>query len=169
MKSFFFSITAGILLLPLISSAQEATAKAPDAETLAAAKELLGVMHMEETLNSSMETGMDVQLEQLKQLKIGEAGLKELKAEMLKFIGEVISWEEMEPEMLRIYASNFTKEELNDLSTFYKTPTGQKAVKLTPQLMAEGMKLGQSRMMARMPELQARITPIIQKHMAPQQ
>ena len=87
---------------------------------------------------------------------------------MLKFLKEVMPWSEIEPEMTRVYANNFTKNELEDLAAFYKTPTGQKAVKLMPTLMGEGMKMGQERMMARMGELQQRITPIIQKHM-PQQ
>ena len=39
---------------------------------------------------------------------------------------------------------------------------------LMPKLMGQGMQLGQQKMQARMPELQQRILPIIQKY-APQQ
>jgi len=167
MKTTFFFLAASLILLPLHSIAQEA-AKEPDAETMAAAKELFQTMDMEEILNGSMDSAMDGQMSQLKQIGLPEEGLAELKTEMLKFIKEVMPWSELEPEMTRIYASNFTKAELDDLTAFYKTPTGQKAAKLTPVLMAEGMKIGQDRMMARMGELQQRITPIIQKHMQQQ-
>jgi len=36
-----------------------------------------------------------------------------------------------------IYARHFTAAELHDLSAFYRTPTGQKALRVLPQVMGE--------------------------------
>ena len=37
------------------------------------------------------------------------------------------------------YAKHFTADELRDMIAFYRTPTGQKTIKVEPQIMAEGM------------------------------
>jgi len=39
---------------------------------------------------------------------------------------------------------------------------------MTPKLMSEGMMIGQKAVEERQAELQARITPIIEKHLKPQ-
>jgi len=36
-----------------------------------------------------------------------------------------------------IYARHFTAAELRDLTAFYRTPTGQKALRVLPQVMGE--------------------------------
>jgi hypothetical protein len=36
-----------------------------------------------------------------------------------------------------IYARHFTAQELRELAAFYRTPTGQKALKEMPQVMAD--------------------------------
>ncbi len=47
-----------------------------------------------------------------------------------------------------VYATNFSVDELHDLTTFYKTPTGRKLLQNTPvitqQVMAAGQKFGQA-------------------------
>lgn len=52
------------------------------------------------------------------------------------------------PELLeqtaQIYASNFTEEELQDVIDFYESPTGKKFQKLTPEIMQESLKYGQT-------------------------
>jgi hypothetical protein len=55
---------------------------------------------------------------------------------------------ELEDAMVTIYASNFSAGELRDLTTFYKSTTGQTFLQKTPlvtqQTMAAGQKFGQS-------------------------
>jgi uncharacterized protein len=49
--------------------------------------------------------------------------------------------------MASVYANNFTAAELHDLTAFYKSPTGQKLLRIMPvvtsQTMAAGQKFGQ--------------------------
>jgi hypothetical protein len=42
-------------------------------------------------------------------------------------------------QMARIYASDFTEQELKDLVTFYKTPLGQKLLTVEPQSISASM------------------------------
>ena len=47
----------------------------------------------------------------------------------------------------------FTVDELHQLAAFYKTPVGAKTLRLMPQLMNEGMQVGQQIIMPRMQKL----------------
>jgi len=60
--------------------------------------------------------------------------LTRLRAEFPKRfnIGEIL-----ETVMLEVYDKHFTEAEVKDLIAFYKTPTGQKIIKILPQIAAE--------------------------------
>ncbi len=155
-------LAAVLFIAPLFSSAQDAK---PDEATRAAAKALLDAADTEKVMNESMEQAMEGQMGPLKQLGISPEGLKKLKAEMLAFVKEVMNYEEIEPALIDLYATKFTKAELDEITAFYKTPAGKKSITLAPTLMAEGMALGEAKVQARSAELQARIMPIIQSEL----
>jgi hypothetical protein len=68
-----------------------------------------------------------------------------------KVVMECAPYEEMVGWTADVYASRFSLGEIQDLSTFYRTPTGRKAARLIPELMGEvGKKMG-GLMMERMP------------------
>lgn len=139
-----------------------------DPERAAAAEALFTSFDMKKMLEESMAEGLNPQMAQFRQMGLSEAGVTELKAEMLAFLKDAMKWEDLQPEFIRIYANAFTAEEMNEMTKFYNTPVGKKAMSMTPKLMAEGMMIGQKAVEARQAELQQRITPIIQKHMRPQ-
>jgi hypothetical protein len=58
----------------------------------------------------------------------------------------------MDEMMLVVYDKFFTLEELKDLLVFYKSPTGQKMLKLMPDIAAESMKVTQTKFLPRMLE-----------------
>ena len=87
---------------------------------------------------------------------------------MLAFLNDAMKWDVLKPQFIRIYADAFTAEEMMAIAEFHSTPTGKKALTMTPKLMAEGMAVGQKTVEERQAELQQLITPIIQKHMRPQ-
>ncbi len=47
----------------------------------------------------------------------------------------------------QVYDKYYTTEELKDLVAFYRTPTGQKTIKVMPQLFSESMSLTSARLM----------------------
>jgi hypothetical protein len=53
-----------------------------------------------------------------------------------------------------MYTEAFTEQELRDLIVFYRTPTGQKALTLLPELVSQGAQLGMIEARARQSELQ---------------
>ncbi|HEX8605922.1 MAG TPA: DUF2059 domain-containing protein, partial [Pseudoduganella sp.] len=61
--------------------------------------------------------------------------------------------DEMLEAMVPIYARHYTVDEMRQMAAFYKTPVGQKSLRLMPQLMSEGMQVGQRIMMPRMNKL----------------
>ncbi|MAS95417.1 MAG: hypothetical protein CMO55_19635 [Verrucomicrobiales bacterium] len=168
-----YAVAMRILLSTLVLSlslhigfSEEFQKQEPTPETSAAAESLIETMKMGEMFEDSLSGAYETQMGQFAKMGMSPEGISKLKAEMLEFTLEIMPWSEMKPEMVRIYASYFTAEELNALDEFYKTPTGQKASRLMPELMAEGMRLGQQRVESRMGELQQRIAPIIEEELS---
>ena len=61
-------------------------------------------------------------------------------ARIKELLPQRISWPEtMEQIFYPIYDKHFTEEELRDLVVFYKSPTGQKAIRVMPDLLKESM------------------------------
>jgi len=50
-----------------------------------------------------------------------------------------------------VYDKNYTLEEIKDLIAFYKSPTGQKSLKLMPTIMRETMQAVQERLIPKIP------------------
>jgi hypothetical protein len=62
---------------------------------------------------------------------------------MKKMMAEVLPYDELMQWSAEVYAERFTLGEINDLKTFYSTPTGKKAARVLPDLMGEvGKKMG---------------------------
>ena len=76
---------------------------------------------------------------------------------MKTFLGKYMSWASLKDDMAKIYMSEFSETELNELNKFYQTPLGKKTVQRMPALMAKGAEMGQKRIQEHLPELQATI------------
>lgn len=76
--------------------------------------------------------------------KIGES----LRTDMAKIdFGGII-----EDSIYTIYGKHFEAKEIRDVTAFYRTPTGQKMLKLTPQITAESMQLTSEKIMPKLLE-----------------
>ncbi len=71
---------------------------------------------------------------------------------LIKFYSEHMGWESLKDEFIAIYTEEFSEEEIRDLIAFYKTPTGQKAIKKMPVLMSKCAQIGEQRLRENMPE-----------------
>ena len=71
---------------------------------------------------------------------------KKLADEMKKEF--IVELERSQPELLgrviQIYSNRFTHQEIKDLIAFYETPTGQKIIRITPNLTKELAAIGRS-------------------------
>jgi uncharacterized protein len=58
---------------------------------------------------------------------------------------------------LRIYAKYFTDKEIDEMTAFYATPTGQKAIDLMDEMMREGMQLGMQELAPKISEVMTKV------------
>jgi hypothetical protein len=125
-------------------------ARADEASHKAAVTKLFNTMHMKELLDSSIVQMTDMQIK-------ANPMIAPYRQIMLDFTSKYMSWESLAPEMTKLYMETFTETEVNELEKFYATPTGQKAVKTMPELMAKGAEIGQKRVQDNIGELQKAI------------
>jgi hypothetical protein len=66
-------------------------------------------------------------------------------------------------QLVPIYATHFTHEEIKELLAFYRTPVGMKAVATLPQVLRESMEVGQRWGQALGPEIQRRVSTALER------
>lgn len=121
-------------------------AQSPDADSEAAAKELVSVIKV----SDQFKTLLPLIFKQLKPAIVQNRADVERDYDALVPILQdrmMARISELEGSIVTVYASNFSAAELRDLIAFYKTPTGQKLLAKTPviaqQTMAAGRKFGE--------------------------
>lgn len=132
-----------VLALLLIAPVR---AQSPDADSQAAAKELVSIIKV----GDQFKALLPLIFKQLKPAIVQnradvdrdyDALVPILQDRMMARIAE------LESSIVTVYASNFSAAELHDLIAFYNTPTGQKLLAKTPviaqQTMAAGRKFGE--------------------------
>jgi hypothetical protein len=144
--NFVRTILASAVLLAIIAP----PARADETSHRAAVNKLFDTMHMKQILDSSIVQTTDMQIE-------ANPTIQPYRQILLDFMAKYMNWEALAPEMTRLYMEAFTEQEIGDLEKFYATPTGQKAVKIMPELMAKGAAVGQKQVQAHMGELQQAI------------
>ncbi|HSW60880.1 MAG TPA: DUF2059 domain-containing protein [bacterium] len=123
--------------------AQEKVAEKKD---LSAAYEFLEAAQFKVTFDESVKQTIDMQIK-------SNPLIAQYREVMLKFLLKYMSWDSLKDEIASIYASEFTTQELKELTAFYKTPVGKKASLLLPRLMNKGGELGMKKVQEHSPEL----------------
>lgn len=136
-----WAVLAGALCtLPLHVSAGEAEQKA--------ANELLDASHFNKMMDDSINASVQMIVQADPSMARHEDTLR-------KFYQKHMSGDSLRTDMVKLYAEVFTAKELNDITAFYKTPTGQKALQKLPEVMRGAMQLAQKHVMDNMEELQS--------------
>jgi hypothetical protein len=143
MKPFVLS-----LLLGAIALFQPATIRADEASHRKAAESLFTLMGMEKMLTESVDQMLAMQVKQ-------NPALAQHQPQMKAFLSKYMSWASLKDDMTKLYTSEFTESELNEMNKFYQTPLGKKTIERMPVLMAKGAEIGQKRIQEHLPELQA--------------
>jgi len=112
-----------------------------------AAETLLTVMKAEQNLQEDADRLVANLLEQNPQLASHDAAIK-------TFVTKYVNWASLKEDVIALYVKEFTEDELMQLTTFYRSPIGQKAVDKMPQLANAGTKIGVSRLQKNQEELQ---------------
>ncbi|HLK89350.1 MAG TPA: DUF2059 domain-containing protein [Polyangia bacterium] len=144
-----------VLSIVVVSSVLGGGARAaeqPDPAALAAAKDLCAVItkdtlkQMSTQMSSLTWPGIEKNLraKQTVSKKQIDSLRQEFDRIQIDFLTEVMA------ETPAIYARHFTAGELHEMLAFYRTPVGQKSLKVLPQVMTEIMAV----IMPRMPQVQ---------------
>lgn len=86
---------------------------------------------------------------------------------MSAFMAKYFTWDVLKDRLDKIYAAEFTEDELKQLAAFYNTPLGKKASTKTPVLLQKGMLLGQQAVEDHRPELEQMMKEAFQADAAP--
>ena len=133
--------TMRIVALVLLLCRAGVQARAEDQaspEALAAAKDLMAVISpdmMKQLATSISATFWPAVEQKAKADKIDDATIGELRTEFERI--QVAFASDAMKEAPPIYARHFTVDELKELTAFYRTPTGAKALREVPQVMGE--------------------------------
>lgn len=111
---------------------------------------LLDNMNLQVVLDQTIEQVLQVQLKNKPQLV-------PYKDVMLEFLTKHMNYKSIKPDLVNIYASEFTAAELKELNAFYSTPTGKKIIEKTPELTARGAEIGSQKIKDNLPELRQMI------------
>jgi hypothetical protein len=129
------------LVLLLCGAGMQARAEeqpSPSPEALAAAKDLMAVISpdmLKQLATSISATFWPVVEQRAKADKIDDATIAELRAEFERI--QVAFASDAMKDAPPIYARHFTIPEIKELTAFYQTPTGAKALREMPQVMGE--------------------------------
>ena len=162
MKKIILNSISTILLLGTTALHAE-TIKSPIStekmnQGIAEAYEMLESMHMDATyskmINQMTNQMMQAQSASLpQQVKNNAKIMKDFNTILTNFLHKYIGWDKIKEDMAKLYAKYYTASELKDIKTFYLTPTGQKSLKIMPEIMVESMQLSQSKLTPHMDEL----------------
>jgi uncharacterized protein len=126
------------LVLLLCGGVQGRAEDQPSPEALTAAKDLMAVISpdmMKQLATNISATFWPVVEQKAKADKIDDATINELRTEFERI--QVAFASDAMKEAPPIYARHFTVDELKELTAFYRTPTGAKALREVPQVMGE--------------------------------
>lgn len=116
-----------------------------------AVMELIEVMELEATNAQSAALMLDAMVQQ-------NPMLAQFKDVFEEFFAEHMRWDAMLPDYVRMYRDAYDDAEIRELLAFYRTPVGQKTVRLMPVLMQQGAEVGQKLVAPHLPELERRLT-----------
>ena len=126
------------LILGATALALPARSEPPPLEPHAqAAKELLQTIRVEKNMAAGAEAMANVLIQR-------NPTLGPYKDVILKWAASYMTWETFGTRLVILYEEAFTEHELRDITAFYKTPSGQKALTMLPQLASKMAELGAS-------------------------
>lgn len=146
--------------------AQQATVESSSTEQI---KQLLAVMDMPSMMANMMQQATAAQQQMLSSAFGSELNdaqrkqMQEVMTETTAIMQKHLSWDVLEPSIIKIYGQVFTQQEVQAMTSFYSSPEGASILKKSPQAMAMTMQELQPVMVSAMQEVKA----VIEKKAAP--
>ncbi len=115
-----------------------------------AAAELLNTMDLEKIMMAGANAMLDAQVH-------SNPALAPYLDVLQGWVAKYLTKDAVGPKMTDLYMNAFTESELRELTAFYKTPTGRKALTTMPSLAQQGAQIGMEIAQKHTPELQEMI------------
>lgn len=164
-KTLLSSLCAFTLITTNSLYAESNTAPTQVSKAVSEAYDLLEIMKMDTMYNEMIDKALAGQSAMLPQeLKEDKKLYKEFQNIMNQFMHKYLGWDNIKEDMAKLYAKHYSASELEDLKSFYLTPTGQKSLKIMPQVMMESMQLSQTKILPHLGEMQEEIKNLIATH-----
>jgi len=139
---------------------------AQEKKELTPAEELMKVMRMEDTIIQGGEAGFPLVAQSLSAENLSEAEMQEVKDAFMAYMGKLAVDSELRAKTIEIYNKNFTQQELKDLTAFYRTPLGKKALETLPAITGEVTLLSQKIAQRHIGVFQNALTDILERKAA---
>jgi uncharacterized protein len=114
------------------------------------AEKLLSLVSSPESQAQLIESTLDQQIDANPQI----APYRDI---MSAFLNKYLGYEAIKADIVKLYMTNFSEKELDELIKFYESPIGRKSADLMPKLFQEGANIGQQKVTENLSELQAEI------------
>ncbi len=115
-----------------------------------AARALLDSIHAEQVMNDMVQRALAVEME-------NNPALAPYQGVFKAFYDQYLSYDAISEQLIDLYTEAFTLEEIQQITAFYQTPAGAKAMRLSPELFQKGMQIGQRNVAEHMDVLQRMI------------
>lgn len=138
----------------IFSSAPQA--RADDVSKTAKIEELMHAAQYDRMLSATLDQMKNMQAGQLAQTNAAGVDRERQEAVQRKtmaLLAERMSFDKLKPIYVKVYAETFTEEEIDGILGFYKSPAGKAMMEKMPQLMARMMPLIQQWMAEMKPEM----------------
>lgn len=156
----FLLISTLVIAFPMLGQAQTPAADSP--ATKDDIERYFQVMHVRDTMKQMMDV-MAKQARQMAHSQISKSAanlppdFEERTNKMLEEELKNFPIEEMLQAMIPVYQKHWTKGDVDAMTAFYSTPTGQKVLRELPATMAEAMQAMQPIMQKRMNGMMERV------------
>lgn len=115
---------------------------------------------------TQVNSGMMQQLTGIKLSPDQQQRVNQFSTKADKVIFDALSWNNLEPEYAKLYAAAYTEQQIDDILTFYRSPTGQAVVEKNPVLMKQSSAIAQEHLAAVMPQLRELMKDFMQQEAA---
>ena len=138
---------------------------APSPEALQAAQQLLSILSpdmIHQVATQATDAVWPMVAQTLRSQNVDDATQGELHNELLRL--QVENFTDLMKDAPVVYARHFTADELHQLSAFYQTPVGAKALRELPKVMGEFMVSVTPRVQAAQQQTILRFNDILRQH-----
>ena len=140
----------GFVMVMLIAAGATAV-HADEASHRQAVEQLFELTSMQQKIDESVASVLALQIAQNPELKAHQDVVRE-------FLERHIGWGSIKDVLISMYMQDFTEQEVNNMNTFYSSPTGRKVIERLPVLVQMRNQLAAQRLQQNIGELEYEIT-----------